>query len=159
MHALFSGKHPLGLIGCGVGDDGLGGPVQDPALRGDEAVHQPLVQSRHGFDHALAGIHRADRKRHAGIGADDQFLDEHRHGARFRRQTQLLPVEQCPVGPQGSPHPPDVVDNPVPAADIDIGLMDAGERGAGAVLLGGRGTDDGGPVGKPFRQDLLQRVL
>jgi len=70
----------------------MGFPVQDPALRRHEAVHQPLVQPGYGFDDALVGMHGADRKRHAGMVTNDQGLDEYGHGAGFRCQSQFLPV-------------------------------------------------------------------
>ena len=39
------------------------------------------------------------------------LLDHHGHGAFFHIQAQFLPVEKRAIGPQGSPHQPEVLQN------------------------------------------------
>ena len=131
-----------------MGEHAAGLPLQSPPIRLNGAVHQPLVESVHGFDHSLGRIERAFGKRHPRPLARGELLNQDRHAARRHVEVQLLSVEKSSIRPQRRPDEPHVIQDRSRPADVDEGLVQPSERRPLGILTRGRGAHRDGPIGE-----------
>ncbi len=143
------------------GDHRARAPLEDPAVGIDGAVDQVATSSGHRLEHLAVrlGLARIDAEGQTRGRRVDALLDHDGHAAPGRVHAQLGHVEQCCVGPERCPHDAHGVSQLGLAADTADRLVQAGEGGAGAVLVRSRRPHgEHGPRGER-RECRLQRLL
>ena len=131
------------------------------------AADHGFAQAPGGGDHQLvaAAVGRVGGEHHAGGLRLDHLLDDHGQGHRGRVDLLAGPIGQRALGPQRGPAVPDRSQQVLRPADVQVGLLLAGETRVRQVLRGGRGAYGDGLVLRAARQrgvrrdDLIAQVI
>ncbi len=159
-------------------------PDQHPGLSGDALVEDLAVELVHGvgvrrhfpsdqrLSQAVAGLD--DDVRQLGVGVDGEhdagaigrYHPLHHHGQLYHGVVEALLHAVCDRtrGEQGRPALLDTFQQRLGIADVEVGVLLAGERCGGQVLRRGRGTHRHQRVAAPSQllilgDDLLLQVL
>ena len=122
--------------------------VEDVVVGRDQPGHHGLAQPGAGVDDDLAALagDRVGREHHAGELGVDHPLDDDRHPCGCRLDLLAAAVGDGPLGPQRRPAAAYGVEHRVVADDVEVGVLLAGEGGAGKVLRGRAGADRDRPA-------------
>ena len=125
-------------------EDRQGGFVDDVPIGRDAPGHDRLAQAEGALDHevVLVGAGGVDGEHDPGPGGGDLALDDHRDVLVGLPESALGAIEDGAGAEHRCPAGADRVQHRVGAADVEEGLVHAGERGRRTVL-GRRGGADG----------------
>ena len=123
-------------------EDRAGLGVDHEVVRVHRSRDHGLAEARAGVDDGLAaaagdGVGGEEDARHLGL---DHLLDHDREADGAVVDAVRVPVDDGPLRPERRPAAAHGVDHRVPAHDVEVGVLLAGEAGGGKVLRGRRGA-------------------